>query len=160
MKLGNVTGPTPEERLPELGLDTPSARNSVADGATHTQFGNIIDMSDMLSWIDCQLKFAWLAGDPVRVEHGHAAFQLSSLYGLSLLNSIAGDRSKIKRIHLLVCVGKVTADFHDVPRALNGSPSPAITVSGEIAAHSRMLCSNPAMPIKCASLVVFWADAE
>ena len=160
MKLGNATGATPEERLPELGLDPPSARNSVTDGATHARIGNIIDMSDMLSWIDCQLKFAWLAGDTLTVEQGHASFQLSVLNGLSLLNSITGDLSNFRRIYRLVCVGKVTADLHDMPRALNGASCPAIAVAGEMGAHSKMICSNPAMPINFASLVVSWAEVE
>ena len=160
MKLGNATGATPEERLPELGLDPPSARNSVADGVTHARISNIIDMSDMLSWIDCQLKFSWLAGDTVTVEQGYGTFRQSALNGLSLLISITGGLSQIRRICRLACVGMVTVDLHDVPRALNGASRPAVAVSGEMGAHSRMICSNPAMPIKFASLVVFWAEVE
>lgn len=160
MKLGNATAATPEERLPELGLDPPSARNSVADGVTLAQIGNIIDMSDMLSWFDCQLKFAWLAGDTKTVKQGHGAFQRSASNGLSLLNAITGSLSQIRRICRLAYVGMVTADLHDLPRALNGASRPAIAISGEMGAHSRMICSNPAMPIKFASLVVLWAEVQ
>ena len=160
MKLGNATGATPEERLPELGLDPPSARNAVADGITHARIGNIIDMSGMLSWIDCQLKFAWLAGDTKTAEQGYGAFQLSALNGLSLLYSITGSLSQVRRIFRLACVGKVAADLQEMPRALNGASCPAIAVSGEIGVHSRMICSNPAMPINYASLVVFRAEVE
>ena len=160
MKLGNATGATPEERLPELGLDPPSASNAVADGITHARIGNIIDMSDMLSWIECRLKIAWLAGDALTVEQGYAAFQLSAWKGLPLLNSISGSLSRIRRICRLAYVGMVTADLHDLPRALNGASRPAIAISGEVGAHSRMICSNPAMPIKFASLVVLWAEVQ
>ena len=77
-----------------------------------------------------------------------------------MLNSFTGILSKFRRIYRLACVGKVTADLHDMPRALNGASCPAIAVSGEIGAYSKMTCANPAMPIKFASLVAFWAEVE
>ena len=160
MKLGNVTGATPEERLLELGLELPPVPVAVADYVTHTQIGNIIYTSGMLPWINGELKFAGLMGDTLTVEQGYAAFQLSALNGLSLLKSITGDLSRIKCIHRLEGTGGATADFHDMPLALDGAFHLVNTVFGDKGAHSRMIYSNPSMPINCATLLVLWAEVE
>lgn len=158
MKLKNVTGNTPESRLAELGLALPPVPDAVADYVTHTQIGNIIYTSGMLPWIDGELQFTGLMGDNLTVEDGYAAFQLSALNGISLLKSIVGDLSLINRIHRLEGTGGATPDFHEMPLALNGASHLVNTVFGDSGAHSRMIYSNPSMPINCASLVVFWAE--
>ena len=158
MELRTVTGATPEERLAELGLELPPVPEAVADYVTHTQIGNIIYTSGMLPWIDGELQFTGLMGDTLTVEDGYAAFQLSALNGISLLKSIVGELSQVKRIHRLEGTGGATGDFHDMPRALNGASHLVNTVFGPAGAHSRMIYSNPSMPINCATLVVFWAE--
>jgi len=77
---------------------------------------------------------------------------------LALLRSITGDLSLIKRIHRLEGTGGSTADFTDMPIALNGASHLVNTVFGEKGQHSRMIYSNPSMPIDCATLLVFWAE--
>lgn len=158
MELRSVTGATPEERLAELGLNLPPVPEAVADYVTHTQIGNIIYTSGMLPWIDGELQFTGIMGDNLTLEQGYSAFQLSALNGISLLKSIVEDLSNIKRIHRLEGTGGATRDFHQMPVALNGASHLVNTVFGEKGAHSRMIFSNPSMPIDCATLVVFWAE--
>ncbi|MGH1477745.1 MAG: RidA family protein [Geminicoccales bacterium] len=158
MQLKDVAGTTPEERLSALGLTLPPVPEAVADYVTHTQIGNIIYTSGMLPWVDGDLKFTGRMGESLTVEQGYAAFQLSALNGLSLLKSITGDLSRIARIHRLEGTGCATLDFTDMPRALNGASHLVNTVFGDKGAHSRMIYSNPSMPIDCATLVVFWAE--
>lgn len=156
--LNPVSGNTPEERLAELGLDLPPVPEAVADYVTHTQIGAIIYTSGMLPWIGGDLKYKGKIGAELSVEQGYEAFQLSALNGLSLLRSIAGDLSKIKRIHRLEGTAGATSDFTDMPIALNGASHLVNTVFGEKGHHSRMIYSNPSMPIDCATLLVFWAE--
>ena len=158
MDLKPVSGAPPEERLAELGLSLPPVPEAVADYVTHTQIGNIIYTSGMLPWIGGKLQYTGLMGDTLTVEEGYGAFQLSALNGISLLKSIVGELSAVKRIHRLEGTGGATADFTDMPRALNGASHLMNTVFGEAGAHSRMIYSNPSMPIDCATLVVFWAE--
>ncbi len=160
MKLKAVSGNTPEERLANLGLDLPPVPEAVADYVTHTQIGQIIYTSGMLPWIAGELKFKGKMGAELTVEQGYQAFQLSALNGLSLLRSITGGLSRIKRIHRLEGTGGATPDFVDMPIALNGASHLINTVFGDKGAHSRMIYSNPSMPIDCATLVVFWAEVE
>ncbi|MEO9825365.1 MAG: RidA family protein [Paracoccaceae bacterium] len=160
MQLKPVTGNTPEERLSALGLELPPVPEAVADYVTHTQIGSIIYTSGMLPWIAGDLKFTGKMGAELSVEEGYQAFQLSALNGLSLLRSITGDLSRIKRIHRLEGTGGATSDFFDMPIALNGASHLINTVFGKKGAHSRMIFSNPSMPIDCATLLVFWAEVE
>lgn len=160
MQLSNVSGDTPEARLAELGLDLPPVPEAVADYVTHTQIGPIIYTSGMLPWIGGELKYKGKMGAELNVEQGYQAFQLSALNGLALLRSITGDLSHVKRIHRLEGTGGTTTDFTDMPIALNGASHLVNTVFGEKGLHSRMIYSNPSMPIDCATLLVFWAEVE
>ena len=158
MKLKALTSGTPEERLEELGLELPPVPEAVADYVTHSQIGHIIYTSGMLPWIAGHLKFKGKMGAELTVEQGYEASQLSALNGLSLLQSITGDLGRIKRIHRLEGTGGATPDFFDMPLTLNGASHHISTVFGEKGAHSRMIYSNPSMPIDCATLLVFWAE--
>lgn len=158
MKLEQVTGNTPEERLSNLGLELPPVPEPVADYITHTQIGSMIYTSGMLPWIDGDLKFEGKMGAELTVEQGYQAFQLSALNGLALLKSVTGELSRIKRIHRLEGTGGATPDFYDMPIALNGASHLINTVFAEKGAHTRMIYSNPSMPINCATLLVFWAE--
>jgi len=158
LQLKSVSGSTPEERLSELGLELPPVPEAVADYVTHTQIGSIIYTSGMLPWISGDLKFKGKMGAELTVEQGYQAFQLSALNGLSLLRSITGDLSLVKRIHRLEGTGGSTPDFTDMPIALNGASHLVNSVFAEKGQHSRMIYSNPSMPIDCATLLVFWAE--
>lgn len=160
MQLKAVTGTTPEQRLKELGLEMPPVPKAVADYVTHTQIGSIIYTSGMLPWVAGELKFKGKMGAELTVEQGYQAFQLSALNGLALLCSIAGDLSRVKRIHRLEGTGGAAPNFFDMPIALNGASHLINTVFEEKGAHSRMIYSNPSMPLNCATLLVFWAEIE
>jgi len=113
-----------------------------------------------LPWVGGELKFKGKIGSDLTVEQGYKAFQLSALNGLSLLQSITGDLSQVKRIHRLEGTGGATSDFTDMPIALNGASHLINAVFGEKGQHSRMIYSNPSMPIDCATLLVLWAEVE
>ena len=156
----DLKGATPEDRLNELNLVLPPVPQAVGDYVTHSQIGNIIYTSGMLPWVGGDLKFAGKMGAELSVEQGYEAFQLSALNGLSLLKSIVGELSNIKQIHRLEGTGGATADFLDMPIALNGASHLINAVFGKKGAHSRMIYSNPSMPIDCATLLVFWAEID
>lgn len=158
MQLKKVAGNSPEERLEQLGFELPPVPEAVADYVTHTQIGQIIYTSGMLPWIGGELKFKGKMGAELTLEQGYEAFQLSGLNGIALLRSITGDLSRIKRIHRLEGTGGSTADFADMPIALNGASHLYNTVFGEKGQHTRMIYSNPSMPIDCATLLVIWAE--
>ena len=77
----------------------------------------------MLRWIYGETKFVGLMGDTLAVEQGYAAFQLPALNGLSLLKSITGGLSMIKRIHRLEGIGGTKVDIHELPCLERSVPS-------------------------------------
>lgn len=158
--MDDLQGATPEDRITELGLELPPVPRAVADYVTHTQIGSIIYTSGMLPWIDGDLKFAGKMGGELTVDEGYQAFQLSALNGISLLKSIVGELSNIKRIHRIEGVANTTPDFTDTPTALNGASHLVNRVFQDKGAHSRMIYSAASMPIDCATLVVFWAEVS
>ena len=160
MQLKPVSGATPAERLSELGLDLPPVPEAVADYVTYTQIGSVVYTSGMLPWVAGDLKFKGRMGAELTVEQGYHAFQLSALNGLSLLRSITGDLSRVKRIHRLEGTGGATPEFTDMPLALNGASHLVNAIFGEKGSHSRMIYSNPSMPLGCATLLVLWAEVE
>jgi enamine deaminase RidA (YjgF/YER057c/UK114 family) len=160
MELKEVSGRTPEERLGELGFELPPVPHAVADYVTHTQIGQVIYTSGMLPWIGGELRFTGTMGKDLELEQGYQAFQLSALNGIALLKSIVGDLSRIRRIHRLEGTGAATPEFTDMPVAMNGASHLVNRVFAEKGVHSRMIYSNPSMPIDCATLVVFWAEVE
>jgi len=97
-------------------------------------------------------------GAQLTAEQGYEAFQLSALNGLALLRSIAGDLSSVKRVHRLEGTGGATAEFTYMPVALDGASHLINTVFAEKGQHSRMIYSNPSMPMDCATLLVLWAE--
>lgn len=121
MKLGNVTRATPEERLLEPDFELLPVPDAAGDFVAQTRIGNIIHASGTLPWINGGLRFAGLIGGTFAAEQGYAAFQQLALNGLSLLKSITGDLSEIKRKHRMGGASEATAHFHDMPRALSGA---------------------------------------
>lgn len=89
---------------------------------------------------------------------GYQCFQLFALNGLSLLRSIIGNLSRIGRIHRLEGTGGATPDIFDRPIAL--ACHLINSVLKEKGAHSRMIYTNPGMPINYAKLLAFWAEIK
>lgn len=158
--LNKAVGASPEDRLKSLGLKLPPVPTPVADYVTHSQIGSMIYTSGMLPWVAGDLKFVGKMGAELTAEDGYKAFQLSALNGFALLKSIVGELSRIRRIHRIEGTGGATSDFFEMPSALNGASHLVNSIFEERGKHSRMIYSNPSMPLNCATLLVFWAEIE
>ena len=126
-------------------------------------FGNEtfkVEYREILPWIDGDLKFKGKMGRELTTEDGYQAFRLSGLNAIALLKSAVGELSRIKRILRLEGTAHCTADFTEQPQALNGASHLFNEVFGEKGRHSRMVYSDPAMCLDCATLLVVWAEFE
>lgn len=148
---------TPEDRLKELGLTLPSVPSAVGDYEPWVEVNGIIYTSGQLPWIDGDLKFKGKMGRELSTEQGYQAFRLSGLNAIAQLKSAVGELSRIKRILRLEGTAHCTADFTEQPQALNGASHLFNQVFGERGRHSRMIYSDPAMCLDCATLLVVWA---
>lgn len=54
----------------------------------------------------------------------------------------------------------VDESFKDHPKCLNGASDLINTVFGDRGRHTRMIYTNPVMPLDCTSLVVLYAEIE
>ena len=151
---------TPEERLDRLGLTLPPVAGAVADYEPWVEAGGIIYTSGQLPWIDGDLKFKGKMGRELTTEDGYRAFQLSGLNAIAQLKSAVGELSRIKRILRLEGSAHCTPDFTEQPQALNGASHLFNNVFGERGRHSRMIYSDPAMCLDCATLLAVWAEID
>lgn len=152
---------SPESRLTELGLSLPDAPQAVANYAPWIISGGMLYTSGQLPWIDGQLIYKGKIGKDLTPEQGYEACRLSALNAISQIKSAVGRLSNVKRIVRLEGVLNVAPGFVGHPQALNGASdliSAVFRDSGRC--HTRMIYTNPEMPLDCASLVVLWAEVN
>ena len=151
---------SPEARLAALGFTLPPVPDAVGDYAPWTLANGIIYTSGQLPWIDGDLKYVGKIGRDLSVEEGYASFQLSALNAIAQLQAATGDLSKIRQIVRLEGSAQTSVDFTEQPQVLNGASHLVNAVFGRRGRHSRMIYSDPAMCLNCATLVVLWAEVE
>jgi len=150
---------TPEQRLATLGLTLPEPAGAVANYAPWIVSNGVVYTSGQLPWIDGVLHYKGRIGGNLSLEEGYAACRLSALNAIAQLKAAAGDLSRIRRIIRLEGVLGVAPGFTGHPAALNGASDLVNTVFGaDGACHTRMIYTNPEMPLDCACLVVLWAE--
>lgn len=152
---------TPESRLAARGLRLPSAPSAVANYAPWILSGGILYTSGQLPWIEGELLYKGKIGSDLSPEQGYEACRLSALNGIAQLKSALGDLSKVRRIVRLEGVLNVAPGFLAHPKALNGASDLINEIFEENGrCHTRMIYTNPEMPLDCASLVVLWAEVD
>lgn len=149
---------TPEQRLANMELALPPVPSAVGAYEPWVRVGNIIYTSGQLPWIDGDLKYTGKMGAELSLQDGYEAFRLSALNGIAQLKSAVGELSRIKRIVRVEGTAHTTADFTEQPAALNGASDLINDVFGANGRHTRMIYSDPAMCLNCATLVVLWAE--
>ncbi|MDA9521498.1 hypothetical protein XI06_14335 [Bradyrhizobium sp. CCBAU 11434] len=149
---------SPESRLLAAGLSLPKAAAAVANYEPCVITGNMLYTSGQLPWIDGQLKFKGKIGKDLTPEQGYEACKLSTLNAIAQLKSALGELSRVIRIVRLEGVLNVAPGFTEHAKALNGASDLINQIFGAAGAHTRMIYSNPEMPLDCASLVVLWTE--
>jgi enamine deaminase RidA (YjgF/YER057c/UK114 family) len=158
MQLAKATGATAEERLRSLELEIPPAAGAVAAYEPWTIVNNILYMSGQLPWIDGNLVYKGKIGAALSAEDGYRACQLASLNCIAQLKAALGTLDRVKNIFRVEGVLNVAPGFTDTPKVLNGASHLVSEIFGERGQHTRMIYTNPEMPLDCACLIVFWAE--
>jgi enamine deaminase RidA (YjgF/YER057c/UK114 family) len=155
-----MTADTPEQRIARLGLSLPRAPGAVANYAPWVITGNLVLTSGNLPWRDGKLVYTGKIGREISGEDGYKSCQLSCLNALAQIKEAAGELAKVRRIVRLEGVLGVAEDYKDHPRCLNGASDLINAAFEERGRHTRMIYTNPIMPLDCASLVVLFAEIE
>jgi enamine deaminase RidA (YjgF/YER057c/UK114 family) len=149
---------TAEDRLRALGLTLPKAPAAVAPYAPWAMMGNVLILSGQLPWTDGVLQFKGKIGADLTPEQGYAACRLAALNAIAQLKDALGDLERVKRILRIEGTLNVAPGFTATPSVLNGATDLVNTVFAERGRHTRMIYTNPELPLDCACLIVFWAE--
>ncbi len=151
---------TPEERIAKLGLTLPPAAGAVANYVPWAITGNLVMTSGNLPWQDGKLAYAGRIGREISGEDGYKSCQLSCLNAIAQIKDAVGELSKVKRIVRLEGTLWVDESFKDHPKCLNGASDLVSEAFQDKGRHTRMIYTNPVMPLDCTSLVVLYAEIE
>lgn len=151
---------TPEDRIREVGLVLPPPAAAVANYVPWAITGNLVMTSGNLPWRDGRLAYVGKIGRELSGEEGYLSCQLSCLNAIAQLRDALGSLSRVKRVIRLEGTLGVDESFKDHPKCLNGASDLINSVFGERGQHTRMIYTNPVMPLDCTSLVVLFAEAE
>ena len=150
-----------EAALAALGLSLPVAPGAVADYEPHAIVGNLLFTSGQLPWLDGQLLFAGKIGRDLTPEQGYEACRLAALNAIAQVkHALGGSFDRLKRIVRIEGTLNVAPGFTATPGVLNGASHLVNKVFGERGRHTRMIQTNPELPLDCACLIVFWAEIE
>jgi enamine deaminase RidA (YjgF/YER057c/UK114 family) len=151
---------TPEQRIEKLGLKLPPAAGAVANYVPWAITGNLVMTSGNLPWRDGKLAYAGRIGRELTGEDGYKSCQLSCLNAIAQIKDAVGELSKVRRIMRLEGTLWVDESYKEHPKCLNGASDLINTAFEERGRHTRMIYTNPVMPLDCTSLVVLYAELE
>lgn len=149
---------TPEQRIQQKGLTLPKAAGAVANYVPWAISGNVIMTSGNLPWRDGALAYTGRIGRELSGEDGYLSCQLSCLNAIAQIKDAVGELSKVKRIIRLEGTMWVDENYKDHPKCLNGASDLINDVFQDKGRHTRMIYTNPVMPLDCTSLVVLYAE--
>lgn len=149
---------TPEDQIARLGLQLPQAAGAVANYVPWAISGNIVMTSGNLPWRDGKLVYTGRIGREVSAEDGYKSCQLSCLNAIAQIKDAMGELSRVKRIVRLEGTMGVDENFKEHPKCLNGASDLINAAFGDKGRHTRMIYTNPVMPLDCTSLVVLFAE--
>jgi enamine deaminase RidA (YjgF/YER057c/UK114 family) len=153
-----IAGTHPLERLHSMGLTLPKAPGAVAAYVPWAITGDLLMTSGQPPWIDGKLLYSGKVGKELTPAQGYEACQLSALNAIAQLADATGDLESIKRIVRLEGTLNVAPGFTGHPSVLNGASDLIFAVFGEAGRHTRMIYTNPEMPLDCFCLIVLIAE--
>ena len=151
---------TPEQRLLNAGLNLPTCPPALGNYVPWAIVGNTLMTSGQFPWVDGTLHYQGRLGRELSLEQGYAACRLAGLNAIAQLKDALGDLTRVKQIYRLEGVLNVAEDFHNHPKALDGASDLMVEIFAERGRHTRMIWTNPVMPMDGFCLVYLFAEIE
>lgn len=152
--------PTPEQRLEELGVTLPPPPKPRGAYAPWIITGSLLLTSGQFSWRDGRLAYTGRIGGDVSEVEAYDACRLAAINCIAQLKAAVGSLSRIRQIIRIEGTMQVAPGFRNHPVALNGGSDLVNQVFGERGRHTRMIYTNPEMPLNAPVLLVFMAEVE
>ena len=151
---------TPEDRLAAEGIVLPPAPKPLGAYKPWALAGSLLMTSGQFPWRDGKLAYIGRIGGEVSPADAYDACRLAAISGIAQMKDAVGSLSRIKQIVRVEGTMQVAPGFRDHPAALNGASDLVARIFGEAAGHSRMIYTNPEMPLDAPVLIVFMAEIE
>lgn len=149
---------TPEDRIAALGLALPPAPAPLGSYAPWVVTGNLLITSGQFPWRGEQLAYTGRIGSALDAEQSYDACRLAALAGLAQIKDALGSLDRVAQFVRLEGTMQVSYGFRDHPPALNGASDLINTVFGSRGRHTRMIYTNPEMPLDTPVLLVFTVE--
>ena len=151
---------TPEDRLFAEGIVLPPAAKPLGAYKPWAIAGSLLMTSGQFPWRDGKLAYTGRIGGGVSPADAYDACRLAAIMGIAQMKDAVGALSRIKQIVRIEGTMQVAPGYRDHPAALNGASDLVAKIFGEAAGHSRMIYTNPEMPLDAPVLIVFMAEVE
>lgn len=151
----------PETKLAEMGITLPPAPDAlVSSYAPWAITGNLLMTSGQFSYRDGKLVYEGRMGSDLDAKQSYDACRLAALNGIAQIKAALGSLDRVSQILRLEGTMQVAPGYRDHPHALNGASDLIGEVFGDLGRHSRMIYTNPEMPLNAPVLLVFWVEIE
>lgn len=141
-----VVAQTPEEKLKALGITLPQVGSPIANYVHAVQVDKLIFLSGKGPMQQDGKYMQGKLGKEVTISKGYEAARLTAVQQLTVLKSLLGDLSKVKRIVKVSGFVNSEDTFYDHPKVINGFSDLMVEVFGEKGKHARTALGVNALP--------------
>lgn len=143
----HATGPSPSQRLAELGLTLPPVAAPVAAYVPAVRSGAHVFTSGQLPMRDGELMLTGKVGGEVSAEEATACARQCILNALAAAADRAGGLDEIVAVVKVVAFVASTPDFTGQPGVANGASLLLGEIFGDAGQHARSAVGVPVLPL-------------
>ena len=137
-----------ENKIKELKLELPEARDPVGSYVASKIIGNMLFISGQISISEDGKLIKGKVGKELNTEAGYEAAKRCGLNIISQVKKACdGDLSKIKSCVKLTGFVNSTEDFIEQPKVINGASDLIVSVFGNAGMHTRAAVSVNSLPL-------------
>jgi enamine deaminase RidA (YjgF/YER057c/UK114 family) len=139
-------GPSPEDKLAEMGITLPEPSAPVANYVNAVRTGNLLFLAGKGPTKPEGGYVTGKVGTDLTIEEGAEAAKLAAIQHIGVLKATLGSLDKVKRlvkVHGMVNCGP---DFTNQPEVMNGYSNFMVEVFGEKGKHARAAVGMGSLP--------------
>jgi enamine deaminase RidA (YjgF/YER057c/UK114 family) len=137
-----------ENKIKELKLELPEARDPVGSYVASKIIGNMLFISGQISISEDGKLIKGKVGKELNTEEGYEAAKRCGLNIISQVKKACDDDlSKIKSCVKLTGFVNSTEDFIEQPKVINGASDLIVSVFGNAGMHTRAAVSVSSLPL-------------
>ena len=137
-----------EEKIKELNLELPEARDPVGSYLASKIIGKMLFISGQISISEKGELIKGKIGKELKTEDGYEAAKRCGLNIISKVKKACeGDLSKVKSCIKLTGFVNSTEDFTEQPKVINGASDLIVSIFGDAGMHTRAAVSTNSLPL-------------